>query len=114
MKNNFLRLALLIVMFSFNTPFFAQDVEVHIGEESKTNRKEGIRSVYRGEDAIIVLKAKYSLIGSTTYILEVFDNKMNLASRNEVELPDRDLMFSEMSYLNGRIYFFMEKYDKKS
>jgi hypothetical protein len=115
MKRIFLKITLLFMLFSFSSNFYAQeDIEVLIGEEIRSYRKETIASVHRGDDGIIVLKGKYSLLGRPDYYLEIFDNNMNFVSRNEIDLPDRDIEFSEMTYLNGKIYFFMEKYDKKS
>lgn len=114
MKNNFFKLSLLIVCFAFSNSFFAQEIEVHIGKETKAHKKEAITSVHHVDDGIVVLKRTVRLIGSTNYYLEIFDNKMNFVSRNEVNFPDKDLEFSQMTYLNGKIYLFMEKFDKRN
>ncbi|PWH81383.1 hypothetical protein [Brumimicrobium oceani] len=114
MKHNFLQLILLLFSFTLLPFSKAQNIEVHIGNETKAYKKERIISVHHADDGIIVLKEQLKLLGKGRQFLEIFDEDMNFVSRNELELPDKDLEFSLMRYLNGNIYLFMEKQDSRN
>ncbi len=114
MNNILQKLTLLLVIFAFTFSTNAQEIEIHIGNDAKAYKKERIISAHHADDGVIILKTQFKLIGSSKYYLEIFDKKMNFVSRNELDFPDKDLNFSQMRYLNGKIYLFMQKYDKRN
>ncbi|WP_107039687.1 hypothetical protein [Brumimicrobium mesophilum] len=113
MKNTFFNLALLIFCFTFGNLNFAQDIEVNIGKETKTEKRETIASAHHAGDDVIVLKSTMRLLRSNNYFLEIFDEKMDFVKRNEITLPDDDLNIYQMMYVNEKIYMFMLKNDKR-
>jgi|SRR5690554_3662914 len=114
MNNAIIKLLTITLLFSIYSSAFAQDIEVHIGNSIRADKREKVLSVFPTEDGIIALRVKYKLLGNPSYAIEVLDNQMNFVSRNDLELPDKDLEFSNLMYINNKLYIFMKKYDSQN
>src|SRR5690554_704757 len=113
MKNTLL-FTLLITIGIIHQNSFAQEVEVHMGKEYKKGKKELIHSIHREKGKTIAIKTDLKVFGSNDLYLETFDENLNRTNRNELEFPDKDLELSSVRYVNGEIFLFMEKYDKRN
>lgn len=113
MKNTLL-FTLLLTFGIMHQSSFAQEVEVHMGKEYKKGKKEFIHSVHRENGKTIAIKTDLKIFGSNDLYLETFDEDLNRTNRNELEFPDKDLVLSSVRYVNGEIFLFMEKFDKRN
>src|SRR5690554_933744 len=115
MKLNYLKfLTILALIVTTNMTVTAQNIEVHIGNEAKASKRESVKSIFPTKDGAIAIKSQPKLLGINSLSIEVLDKSMNIINRNDFESPERDLNMTKMTFVNEKLYVFMDRYDSKS
>lgn len=114
MKLYFLKFSLLITFFASSNLFFAQEVQFQTGKKAEMDGDINTKSIFPLENGgAIALLGKPRVFKTPDNQLEVVDDKMNVVSKNKIQLQGQSWI-PKMEVIKDEIFLFIAEYDNSN